>query len=289
MTTQTATPAPTTTPTPSAPSAEPAPKQESIFTPPAPATPEPPVATPPATTPPAPEKKDPPAKPASDQLLFNADDPDGSKAAAKKIEDDKAATDKAAADKVAADKELADRLAKMTPEEKAAYDKEQLEKNPPAPPEVKFEDLKIPDDMTVPDALKADVLALAKKQGWTQEQTQDAIDLHVKVENMKVEEFQKMKIGWKTETENDATYGQANLKESLNKANEVVRLLGDDQLKDDLILLGLGNKLSVMRFLNKIHPLVKEKMGNDTIGDGGKSAPAAPPVEAGKSFWPNMK
>lgn len=186
----------------------------------------------------------------------------------------------------------------MTPEEKAAHDQavkdkqeadakkakdEELEKNKEQPA-VDFEKITLPEDVTVDDAAKDAFLGILNdKETTAQEKAQKLIDLHVGRMKTAEDAWETAKKTWRDEVINDPDFGGAKLQESVKAANAVVRQFGDDALKADLIMLGLGNKLSVVRFLNKIHAATK----NDSIsGTSGNAAETEKPLE--ERMWPGM-
>ncbi len=228
------------------------------------------------------------------QLLFDMD-PNATP-------EQKAAAEKAAKEKTDADAKKAedDKVAKMTPEEKAAH--EQKKKDDAAAAEkaafVKLDDITVPDDMPIPEAVKTELSALIEKHKVSGDTgkalTQDMINLHVKMQNDQIESWQKMKTEWKNEIVNDPKIGGANLDTSKTAANEVVRKFAENpefggspelvkSLSDDLILLGLGNKKSFMQFLLNINEHTKSGSIAGTGGTGG--ADKKPPE---KVLWPNM-
>src|SRR5262249_51470351 len=86
----------------------------------------------------------------------------------------------------------------------------------------KIENLKLPEDMPIPDDVKEKVNDLAKvfndKKLTSQEKFQKAVDLHVEMQNKNLTKFVEMKDGWK-KTVNDTP----ELKAAVGPANDVVR------------------------------------------------------------------
>lgn len=146
-----------------------------------------------------------------------------------------------------------------------------------------MEDLKVPDDMPIPESLKGDVQKFITDNKLGPEQAQAVIDMGVKIQQESLDFWTKTKSEWRTETEADPTFGGKNLAASLAEANRIVRTFGDDQLKEDIMMLGLGNKLSFMRFLNKIAGATKE---DNIAGAGAAGGDGKVPVS--KIFYPNM-
>lgn len=70
---------------------------------------------------------------------------------------------------------------------------------------------------------------------------------------------------WADEIRNDPEIGGANMEQSNAHFANVLREFGDEQLVNDLIETGAGNRLSVARFFTKIGKLMAE--GKPLVGD----------------------
>lgn len=153
----------------------------------------------------------------------------------------------------------------------------------------KFEDIKIPDTMPVTDEMRGKVTALAEKHKLGTEAMQELINTHVEVMNGQRDQWDKMKLDWRTQTEKDPEIGGANLDAVKKAANDVVRKFAgtDEQLKEfqeDLILLGLGQKRSFIRFCNNIAKRTRE---DSQDGSSTSSQPAK--KTTAQIMYPNMK
>lgn len=158
-----------------------------------------------------------------------------------------------------------------------------------AGPVFKFEDIKVPETMPITPEAKEKVTALAAKHKLGTEAMQEMIDAHVEIMNAQTKQWDDMKKGWRTEVEKDPVIGGKNLDAVKKDANDVVRkFAGNEQelqeLQEDLILLGLGNKKSFIRFLNNVAKATKE----DKIA--GTSTSQTPPKKTtAQIMYPNMK
>jgi len=153
--------------------------------------------------------------------------------------------------------------------------------------QVIFDDLEIPEEMDVPESIRDEMLELAKNQNWTQEQTQDAVNLHVKVQQQQLENWIDMKKGWVDECRNDPNIGGDQLEPSIKIVDNTVRnMLLDptDQFKDnpnfikldgdeyssmqsDLKTLGIGSKSWFIKLMRNVGNVT----GNDSQEGAGKS------------------
>lgn len=165
------------------------------------------------------------------------------------------------------------------------------EADPNAPVEVKLEELAVPDDMPIPDDMKAPLTEFIAENKMSKEQAQKVIDLGVKMQQQNLDIWTKTKGEWRKAAESDPEIGGANLKPTLNRVNNAIRKFAgnETQLKEfqqDLILLGLGNKPSFIRFMNN----VAKATGNDSAaGNSGGGAPNGDDFEAkAKRMYPNM-
>lgn len=225
-------------------------------------------------------------------LLFDVKDD-------KKVED-QTPEQKAEADaKALAEKAEADKIAAMTPEEKAAYEKEKADKAlaDEKATFVKLDDIKLPEDMPIPDEVKGKLSGIIDKHKIAGDagkaMTQDLIDLHVDMQNKQIEAWQEMKAGWRKEIVDDPVLGGANLEATKKSANDVVRKFASDPafggspellqaVQDDLIMLGLGNKKSFMKLLLNIEAATK----NGSIAGTGGTGDERKSTE--KVLWPGM-
>lgn len=156
--------------------------------------------------------------------------------------------------------------------------------------EVKLEELTVPEDMPIPDELKGPLSEYIKDHKLDKDGAQKLTDLGVKMQQHNLDVWTKTKSDWRKEVEADPVLGGTNLKVTVAKANDVIRKFAGSEenlaeLKQDLVLLGLGNKRSFVRFLNNI----AQATGNDTAGgSSGGSAQQAGADAMAKRMYPNM-
>lgn len=158
-----------------------------------------------------------------------------------------------------------------------------------APPEFKLEELKIPETMPLAEDMKEEIVTFAKDNKLTKEAMQKGVDMVVKVQEKHEQNWKEMKKGWREEVKADAKLGgsEENLKKTIGVCDDVVRKFGGsekelEELQDDLILLGLGNKRSFIRFLVNVHNATKEDKQEGTGGSGEQQKDIA------RTLWPNM-
>lgn len=193
-------------------------------------------------------------------------------AAAQKVTDDKTAADKKTADDAAA--------AKKTTDDAAAAEAAKKTKAPD-----KYE-LAIPKDATEwldANDLKA-VEAVARKNGWTQEQAQGALEEHA-------EGLVAQSKAFLAETEADKTYGGDNLAETSRLAAlalDKIRPADSAQgkaLRGMLAKTGYGNNLLVVSLLADIGKMMDED--STRLTSGGRRASKDDPAD--KLYGPEKK
>jgi len=138
---------------------------------------------------------------------------------------------------------------------------------------VEYTDFSLPDGYSaIPEQMEW-VKEFGKQHGLTQEAAQSVVDKYVSLQQGQLATWENIKGEWATESRNDETYGGKNLEQSQQRANQVIDKFGDETLVSDLIELGLGNKLSVMRFLNKVYAATADdNIGSKQQAEGGETA-----------------
>ncbi len=253
-------------------------------------------------TPAADQTPAPAANPADDAAKAQGNEPAATDTPAAAAEGDKPAADKAKGDNDSllfnedGDEKPKDTEGDKDPEKDGDKEKEGEEGD--ETPTFDLEKLTIPEDMPIPDEVKEEVSALAKELEnadlTTQEKMQKMTDLHVKLMNQQAEKWTEIKAGWRKEVEADPDVGGEKLKAITGDINNLVRQFGKnpefggsdelfDDLKTDLMLLGLGNKKSFIKFMNNVAKATK----GDSIA-GGKTGPSAEKLGHEKVLFPNM-
>lgn len=172
------------------------------------------------------------------------------------------------------------------------------EKKDDAPAYLKLDDIAVPEDMPIPDEVKAELSSVFEKHKVTGDEQkalmQDLVNMHVKMMNDQVESFNKMKVEWRKEVETDPQIGGANLETSKKAANAIVRQFAGNpefggspellkEFSDDLILLGLGNKKSFIRVMLNMH---KATQNGSLLGKSGTDGQQK--KDTASVLWPNM-
>lgn len=149
--------------------------------------------------------------------------------------------------------------------------------------EVKYE-LKLPEEMEVKQERLDKFTQYAKEKGIAPEAAQGLVDLYVDMQKEELAAWDSLLDGWASEVKNDPTYGGAKLDASLKASNDIVRKFGDQELKERVLMLGLGNSLPFVRFLNKIHAATSD----DNIAGAGKEGAEPPKKTAAQILYPHM-
>lgn len=142
----------------------------------------------------------------------------------------------------------------------------------------------LPDGQEIPEENAKEFGDFAKSQKLSQDQAQAALGKFYEYEQAKITQVQETFKQWRTETENDPEIGGQNLDASVNRAKKVLQAFGDDDFKKDLEMFGLGNKTSMLRFLNKVYA----KIGEDSVGDA-KSGGVPQKLAPEKVLYPEMQ
>jgi len=119
--------------------------------------------------------------------------------------------------------------------------------------------------------------------------------LHVKMQRDQLAAWDKMRDTWRQEVVSDPKLGGQNLEATQKAANQVIRQFAGDpkfggspelmqQVADDLTLLGLGNKKSIIQLLMNISEVTKSGSISGTGGVGGGEKP-----HTSKILWPDMQ
>lgn len=144
--------------------------------------------------------------------------------------------------------------------------------------EIEYGEFTSPDDLPISPESRDEFVALLKETKVTKDQAQKLIDMHVKMRQREVERWNELKDNWRKEAEKDPEIGGDKLKTSVKLANDVVRKFAGspeqlDELRNDLILLGLGNKPSFIRLMANIAKATSDDTqdGGGNIGEGKKS------------------
>lgn len=154
---------------------------------------------------------------------------------------------------------------------------------------VKLEDLKLPEEIQIPEEMKGPLTDYIKEHKLDKDGAQKLTDLGVKMQQHNLKVWTDTKAAWRKEVETDPVLGGQNLKATVTKANEVIRKFAGteehlNELKQDLVLLGLGNKRSFVRFLSNIAAAT----GNDSANAAAGAAKDNSPDARAKRMYPNM-
>lgn len=149
-------------------------------------------------------------------------------------------------------------------------------------------DLKLPDGATVVPEMLEGVKDFAKANNLKPEEAQKIVDLGVKFQQNQLAQWETTKSGWRDEVRSDPVLGGHNLDKSVKAAEEVVARFGGNEkeiieMQEDLVLLGLGNKKSFIRFCNNIAKATK-----DDSMDGKPSGGGSQEKSLASRMWPNM-
>lgn len=183
------------------------------------------------------------------------------------------------------------------PEEAGQEDGEKGEESEAEGDKAEYGDFDIPEDIPARDEDVTALKEIGQEYKLPQEALQKLVDLQVNMQKRAMEDYSNLVKEWKSEMEADPEIGGDKLKDTIDKANKAVQLIGDDQLVQDLTEIGLGNRASFARAMLKVHELneaktaleakVQRLTGEDSMEDtaGGQREQKLPPE---KILYPDM-
>lgn len=159
-----------------------------------------------------------------------------------------------------------------------------------APAEFKIEDVKLPEGLTIPEALAPKLTEVAKETGLTAAQLSALAPLHEQivkeVADQSVKTYQETNDKWIAEVKADPKIGGDKLEGTLQSISKVLDQYGTPELRTALAYTGAGNHPEVIRFMAKIATQLNEggptRAGSPT-GDSGK-----PAGKGAQALYPNL-
>lgn len=159
------------------------------------------------------------------------------------------------------------------------------------------EKLKLPEGMELDDTTKPIVSELAEnisKAKTKQEAMQMIADARGKLAALELENFERMKSEWYEQIIADPEIGGKNADATQKRVDEVIRKFAADpqfggspellnEFQEDLMYFGLGNRRSVVKFLNNIAKATAEE---NAEGSGGGGQPKK--KTAAEVMYPDM-
>lgn len=158
-----------------------------------------------------------------------------------------------------------------TQEQKAEVQEEQ---KPLGAPEA-YADFNLPEGIEIDKGMLDGVKAQFKAAGYTQEQAQAAIDLHIANQTEQQEVFLQTRKEWVNEIKTDKEFGGDKFDSTVKGAQLALRKFdGDGQMIQLLETSGFGDHPGVIKFLARIHAAMGEdQVFGERQNDKGKSAP----------------
>lgn len=140
----------------------------------------------------------------------------------------------------------------------------------------------LPDNYTVAPIMD-DFKAIAKESGLSQDAAQKMVDLYVKAEQQRMENWQGIQKEWVETAKADKEYGGAKFNENITVAAGVINKYGTPELRKAMDDYGIGNHPEFIRFCVK----VGKSMAEDNHVSG--QASATKDADPAKTLYPNMK
>lgn len=156
--------------------------------------------------------------------------------------------------------------------------------------EFKLEDVKLPEGMTIPEALAPKLTEVAKETGLSAAQLSALAPLHEQivkeVAESNIKAYQETNDRWVAEVKADPEIGGTKLEATLQSIGKVLDQYGSPELRSALAYTGAGNHPEVIRFMAKIATQLNE---------GGPTRPGSPTGDSGKpagkgpgAMYPNL-
>ena len=144
----------------------------------------------------------------------------------------------------------------------------------PVVPEA-YADFKLPEGVEIDKTMLEGVKAQFKEAGYTQEQAQKAIDLHIKGLQEQQEIFIQERKNWVAELKADKEFGGDKFDTTAKGAQLALRKFdADGKMLDLLETSGFGDHPGVIKFLARIHAAMGEdSVHTDREHGKGKEAP----------------
>lgn len=159
---------------------------------------------------------------------------------------------------------------------------------------ITVENLALPDDVIISEDIKGSLNELISEHKLSKETAQKMVDIGVKMEQKRIDDWYNMKNTWKEESIADPEIGGKNLDKTKSNCNRLInQFAGSEEnlaeCKQDLILLGLGNKRSFLRLLNNIANATGNDDTQKNSNSGGSNNNHDNSYEAkAKRMYPNM-
>jgi hypothetical protein len=147
-----------------------------------------------------------------------------------------------------------------------------------------YADFSVPEGFTVVPEIMAEFKAVAGKMGFSQEQAQGLIDLHIKTQQGAVEAWTKQRADWRKEIETDPEYGRDKLRGTIRDARRVLDHYDPSgELLAELERSGHGDNPKIIRFLAQIarDHMKEDNVYTDRASAGGEEKPLR------ERLWPD--
>lgn len=148
----------------------------------------------------------------------------------------------------------------------------------PAPAAPTYAEFNLPDGVTADEALMGSFGAFARQQGWSQEEAQQAIDLHLQALDRHSEThrqgWHRQQEEWTSQLKTDREYGGPAFTKNVGVAVRAIERFGTPALKEALDASGLGNHPELVRFCYRVGKAIGEDAYLPSRGEGGQRTAA---------------
>ena len=143
----------------------------------------------------------------------------------------------------------------------------------PAQPPQTYAEFNFPDGVTADAALMGGFGAIARQQGWSQEEAQQAIDLHLQAlsrySETQRQTWHRQQEEWTSQLKTDREYGGPAFSRNVGIAVRAIERFGTPALKEALDASGLGNHPELVRFCYRVGKAIAEDRFVPTHRGGG--------------------
>lgn len=132
-------------------------------------------------------------------------------------------------------------------------------------------EFKVPEGQKLDEAAVKEATEVFRDLGLTNEQAQKLIDLDFKRQAASAKAFKEQTETWVKEVKDDPDVGRDKFNATISKVQAVVKKFGDGDLVDMLDHYGIGNHLSVIKFISRIASALGEDTREEHEVGGGKA------------------
>jgi hypothetical protein len=130
----------------------------------------------------------------------------------------------------------------------------------------------LPDGMALNESLVAEFEPIAREADLTQEQASKLVEMHVRAEQARVNQWTETVKGWTEAAKSDPEFGGPKMAENMGTAVRALKEYGSPELNELLDSFGIGNHPAFIRFAYRAGKALGEDKLVPANSGGSKSA-----------------